>query len=193
MVLSTTRLGDTGSPVAFVHGLFGQGRNWTQIGKQLAGDHRVLLVDMPNHGRSEWVDSIDYLDLADRVAGLFSADDPVALVGHSMGGFLAGFHAGVSSEVLERLVIMEGTGLPGKGPWDDPLRERVTRWLRRRTEVQERPQNSYANVAEAAARLQKIDPTLRPSLAQRLAETEDLDRAYQLRQDLVAKAPAVDH
>ncbi len=44
---------------------------------------------MPNHGRSEWVDTIDYLDLADRVAGLFSADDPVTLVGHSMGGKIA--------------------------------------------------------------------------------------------------------
>jgi pimeloyl-ACP methyl ester carboxylesterase len=87
-----------------------------------------------------------------------------------MGGFIASFYAGVSSQALERLVIMEGTGIPGKGPWDAPLPERVARWLRRRSEVQERPQSSYASIAEAAARLQKTDPTLRPELARRLAE-----------------------
>ena len=35
--LHTTELGDHGSRIVFCHGLFGQGRNWTQIGKALAG------------------------------------------------------------------------------------------------------------------------------------------------------------
>ena len=105
--LHVTELGETGSTVAFCHGLFGQGRNWTQIGKQLAEDHRVLLVDMPNHGRSEWVDTIDYLDLADRVAGLFSADDPVTLVGHSMGGKIAMVLALKRPELVERLCVVD--------------------------------------------------------------------------------------
>ena len=39
---------------------------------------------MPNHGRSAWSESFDYADAADQVAGLLAADDPVALVGHSM-------------------------------------------------------------------------------------------------------------
>ena len=94
-------------PSSFCHGLFGQGRNWNQIGKQLARDHRVLLVDMPNHGRSEWVDTIDYLDLADRVAGLFSADDPVTLVGHSMGGKIAMVLALRRPELVERLCVVD--------------------------------------------------------------------------------------
>ena len=51
--LHTTAIGDAGSRVVFLHGLFGQGRNWTQIGKALARSrHRVLLVDLPHHGRS---------------------------------------------------------------------------------------------------------------------------------------------
>jgi pimeloyl-ACP methyl ester carboxylesterase len=52
--LHVTRLGDAGPVVAFCHGLFGQGKNWTQVAKDLARDHRVLLLDMPNHGRSPW-------------------------------------------------------------------------------------------------------------------------------------------
>ena len=74
MSLHTTDLGERGSRVVFCHGLFGQGRNWTQIGKQLAGEHRVTLVDMPHHGRSSWPEEFDYVDVADRVARLLDGD-----------------------------------------------------------------------------------------------------------------------
>jgi pimeloyl-ACP methyl ester carboxylesterase len=105
--LHTTTYGESGSPVVFCHGLFGQGRNWTQIAKTLADRHRVLLVDLPHHGRSSWSDSFDYLDVADQVAGLLSADDPVALVGHSLGGKVAMLVALRHPEVVERLCVVD--------------------------------------------------------------------------------------
>lgn len=107
MVLKTTTLGESGPLVAFCHGLFGQGKNWTTIAKSLAADHRVLLVDMPNHGRSDWHDRVDYLDMADEVATLFSADDPVTLVGHSMGGKTAMVLALRHPELVERLCVVD--------------------------------------------------------------------------------------
>jgi pimeloyl-ACP methyl ester carboxylesterase len=105
--LHTRALGDHGSLVVFCHGLFGQGRNWTQIGKALATDHRALLVDLPHHGRSPWSDHFDYLDVADRVAGLLSGDDPVTLVGHSLGGKVAMLVALRHPEVVERLCVVD--------------------------------------------------------------------------------------
>jgi pimeloyl-ACP methyl ester carboxylesterase len=105
--LHTTALGETGPLVVFCHGLFGQGKNWTTIAKRLADDHRVLLVDMPNHGRSAWTERFDYLDAADQVAGLLSADDPVALVGHSMGGKIAMLVALQHRELVERLCVVD--------------------------------------------------------------------------------------
>ena len=105
--LHSTTLGDHGSPVVFCHGLFGQGRNWTQIGKALADDHRILLVDLPHHGRSSWSERFDYLDIADQVAGLLSADDPVTLVGHSMGGKAAMVLALRHPELVERLCVVD--------------------------------------------------------------------------------------
>ena len=105
--LHTTSMGEEGPLVAFCHGLFGQGKNWTSIAKAIAEDHRVLLVDMPNHGRSEWTDHFDYVDTADRVATLFSADDPVALVGHSMGGKAAMVLALRHPELVERLCVVD--------------------------------------------------------------------------------------
>jgi len=107
VVLNTTTLGESGSPVVFCHGLFGQGRNWTAIGKELARDHRVLLVDLPDHGQSDWTDHFDYIETADRVADLLSADDPVTLVGHSMGGKVAMLLALRRPELVERLCVVD--------------------------------------------------------------------------------------
>ena len=57
-------VGTAGPRVAFLHGLFGQGRNWTQIAKALAGPDgtgaRCLLVDLPDHGRSPWTQEFSY-------------------------------------------------------------------------------------------------------------------------------------
>ena len=107
MALHTTTLGERGPLVAFCHGLFGQGKNWTTIAKAIASDHRVLLVDMPHHGRSDWRDHFDYVDVADQVAELFSADDPVALVGHSMGGKASMVLALRHPELVERLCVVD--------------------------------------------------------------------------------------
>ncbi len=110
--LHTTALGEGGTRVVFLHGLFGQGRNWTQTGKALADPtrrdhHRVLLVDLPHHGRSAWDDGFDYLRVADQVAGLLDPDDPVALVGHSLGGKVAMVLALRHSELVERLCVVD--------------------------------------------------------------------------------------
>jgi pimeloyl-ACP methyl ester carboxylesterase len=105
--LHTKDLGDSGSRVVFCHGLFGQGRNWTQVGKELARDHRVTLVDMPHHGRSSWPESFDYVDVADQVARLLDAGDPVTLVGHSMGGKAAMALALRHPELVARLCVVD--------------------------------------------------------------------------------------
>lgn len=107
MSLHTTSYGEAGSRVVFCHGLFGQGRNWTQFARALAPEHRVLLVDMPNHGRSPWTDSMDYVAMADQVAELLDPDDPVALVGHSMGAKAAMLVALRHPELVERLMVVD--------------------------------------------------------------------------------------
>ncbi|UUZ58380.1 alpha/beta fold hydrolase [Nocardioides sp. B-3] len=105
--LNVTRLGDRGPIIAFCHGLFGRGKNWTQIAKAFADDHRVLLIDMPNHGRSGWTEGFAYADSADDVAALFGADDPVTLIGHSMGGKIAMAIALRHPELVSRLVVVD--------------------------------------------------------------------------------------
>lgn len=78
--------------VAFLHGLFGQGRNWMTIARRLADGYASALIDLPNHGRSDWTSTVSYPTQADQVAALLSTLDENngwTLVGHSMGGKIA--------------------------------------------------------------------------------------------------------
>ena len=52
--LHWTEQGDTGPRVLLLHGLFGQGKNWTSIAKVLSEQCRVIMLDLPNHTSSMW-------------------------------------------------------------------------------------------------------------------------------------------
>jgi len=99
--------GESGSPVLFLHGLFGQGRNWATIGKALADEHRVTAVDLPHHGRSRWSDRFDYPEMAGQVAELISPQEPATVVGHSMGGKVAMMLALTRPELVAGLVVAD--------------------------------------------------------------------------------------
>jgi pimeloyl-ACP methyl ester carboxylesterase len=125
--LASRQVGDAGPHVVFVHGLFGQGKNWTTIAKGLSDRHRVTLLDLPNHGHSPWTDRVDYLDMAELVATeLEHLGEPVTLVGHSMGGKVAMQLALRRPELLRALVVVDVAPVsypPTGGRTDDPDEE----------------------------------------------------------------------
>ncbi len=85
--LAFSEQGD-GPPLLVLHGLFGSGTNWRSTARHLARDHRVLLVDMRNHGASPHAPAMDYASLAADVAALIAREalSRPAVMGHSMGG-----------------------------------------------------------------------------------------------------------
>ena len=97
--------------VVFLHGLFGRGKNFSMIAKGLQPEFRSLLVDLPNHGQSEWTEELNYLELADHVAehlmSGFAADGPVDVVGHSMGGKVAMVLALRHPELVRKLAVID--------------------------------------------------------------------------------------
>ncbi|MGC3021288.1 alpha/beta fold hydrolase [Brevibacterium sp. FAM 24630] len=110
--ISSRLIGDSGPRLVFLHGLFGRGKNFTQIAKALEPEYSSLLVDLPNHGDSDWTETFDYIDIADAVADhiVDAIDDdrrPVHLVGHSLGGKVAMVLALRHPQLINRLVIVD--------------------------------------------------------------------------------------
>lgn len=107
-MLHTTRIGSRPPRVVFLHGLFGQGKNWTAIARGLLPEVSSLLVDLPNHGRSSWTETFSYRGMADAVAEeISSLDAPPVLVGHSMGGKTAMTLALTHPRSVTALVIID--------------------------------------------------------------------------------------
>ena len=77
-----------GEPVVILHGLFGSGTNWRTPARRLRARHRVLLVDLRNHGRSPHARDMSYAVLAGDVLALLDRCNlsRATLIGHSMGG-----------------------------------------------------------------------------------------------------------
>ncbi|HHV21887.1 MAG TPA: alpha/beta fold hydrolase [Propionibacterium sp.] len=109
--LHTLHIGDRGPTVAFCHGVFGQGKNWTTVAKALAsGDgptYQSILIDMPNHGRSAWTESFSYHQMADDLAEFLEPYAPLSLVGHSMGGKAVMNLALRYPHLVDRLVVVD--------------------------------------------------------------------------------------
>lgn len=107
--LHLTSSGESGPRVAFLHGLFGQGRNWTTIAKGISDIARPTLVDMPDHGRSSWSEDFDYVAMAEQVSSALAEIDPGrwSVVGHSMGGKTAMLQALLHPEQVERLCVVD--------------------------------------------------------------------------------------
>ena len=111
MTLATKTVGEGALPAAFLHGLFGRGRNFTTAAKAIADTHTSTLVDLPNHGDSAWTDEFSYVDMADAVADTLrqgaAANGPVDLIGHSMGGKTAMVLALRHPDLVDRLVVVD--------------------------------------------------------------------------------------
>jgi pimeloyl-ACP methyl ester carboxylesterase len=104
--------GDPGNDrvVVCVHGLGRNGRDFDVLGEALAPTHRVLAVDMPGRGRSDWLaDPHDYVFptyltvLTALIAR--SGADRVDWVGTSMGGLLGITVAAMPQAPIGRLVV----------------------------------------------------------------------------------------
>ncbi len=108
MKLYHRELGE-GKPMMILHGLFGYSDNWQTHAKKLAEYYRVILVDLRNHGRSDWSDDFSYEIMADDVLELCNdlGLEELILVGHSMGGKVAMHVAAKNEDLLEKLVIVD--------------------------------------------------------------------------------------
>jgi pimeloyl-ACP methyl ester carboxylesterase len=91
MELAFRELGGTGSPVVILHGLFGSSQNWAGMGRRLAARGHVFALDLRNHGDSPHAPTHGLTDCVEDLHdwARAHAQEPLALIGHSMGGLVA--------------------------------------------------------------------------------------------------------
>ncbi len=140
-----------GPPVLFVHGLSGSWTNWLEQLPVLAGirsadrtataraagrapsggGHRVIALDLPGFGHSpmptELISIAGYARILDALLDALELD-AAAVVGHSMGGFIAAELAIAFPQRVERLVLVSAAGLSS---YRDPRGLRELRRIRR--------------------------------------------------------------
>ncbi len=159
--------------LVLVHGFLDFCAGWeATVAEGLAESFHVVAPDMRGHGDSDRVGPGGYYHFMDYVADLHSfiqklGKTKVTLVGHSMGGSIAGYYAGSFPDTLDKLVLMEGMGPPdnlSSGP------ARMQQWIRGWNRSLHRKSYSYATVEEAAQKLMGRDKFLSASLALELAK-----------------------
>ena len=141
--------------IIYLHGFGDTGSTFQFVVDELQQDWFVVAPDWRGFGGTA-VDTPafwfpDYLADLDHLLQHYSPDKAVRLIGHSMGGNIAGLYAGAMPERVTALVNLEGLGLPDSEPSDAPAR--YAEWLLRSRAV---PANTvrddFAVLAQAIRR-----------------------------------------
>jgi pimeloyl-ACP methyl ester carboxylesterase len=153
--------GERHQPTLFLlHGWMDIAASFQFLVDALARQWRVVAPDWRGFGRSSWSGAAyyfpDYFADLERLLNHYQPDRPVHLVGHSMGGNIAGIYAGVRPERIAKLALLEGFGLKPTEPSQAPVR--LAKWL---DQLKQPPSfKTYGNLEEFARRLQQNNPRL---------------------------------
>ncbi|MEC5217829.1 pimeloyl-ACP methyl ester carboxylesterase [Actimicrobium sp. GrIS 1.19] len=163
--------GNADAPVLFmVHGWMDVSASFQFVVDGLQRDWHVIAPDWRGFGLTDSSGSdsywfADYLGDLDAILQHYSPQQPVNLLGHSMGGNVATLYAGVRPHRVARLINLEGFGMPVTQPEQAP--QRYAKWLDELATPG--ALRTYASQREVAARLQKTNPRLTDARAEFLS------------------------
>ena len=116
----------SGQPLIILHGLFGSSDNWQTQAKKFAVYFRVILVDLRNHGHSNWDPDTSYHAMASDIIELIHALnlEKIILVGHSMGGKVAMLTTQLNPKLIDKLIVVD-MGIKGYPPHHQHILEGI--------------------------------------------------------------------
>ena len=106
--------GGKGQSVIMIHGFMVHAGNWSTIAPKLKRNNKVIIPDLPGHGKSPWPVSNRVKDLGESITELLynkTSEQPAVLIGNSMGGAIALRFALSYPERVKKLVLINTAGL----------------------------------------------------------------------------------
>ena len=161
-------------PLVLVHGWMDVAASWQFMVDAMGEDRHIIAPDWRGFGltRGPATDNYwfpDYLADLDALLDHYAADQPIDLVGHSMGGNVVMVYAGVRPQRIRRLVNLEGFGMPATRPAQAP--GRYAQWLDELKALRRGDMDlkAYDSLDGVARRLMKTNPRLTEDKARWLA------------------------
>ncbi|CAL78152.1 putative enzyme with alpha/beta-hydrolase domain; putative triacylglycerol lipase (esterase) [Bradyrhizobium sp. ORS 278] len=114
----------SGPALVIVHGVGGHKEDWLSAARRLASTHRVFAIDMLGFGASSKTgDDLSMPVQSAAIKALLDAEqvDRAALVGNSVGGWVATTFAATYPERTERLVIIDAAGFRAMFEGEPPV------------------------------------------------------------------------
>lgn len=109
--LTSIQIENPGAPkLVILHGLMGSSRNWAHVAKTLSERFEVHLLDLRNHGHSPWADSMAWSELSSDLVDyleIHAPNEPINLLGHSLGGKIALYFAAHFEQRVNKLVVVD--------------------------------------------------------------------------------------
>jgi pimeloyl-ACP methyl ester carboxylesterase len=162
------------TPLVMVHGWMDVAASYQFVVDALRQDHYVIAPDWRGYGKTTGAPTDnywfpDYLADLDFLLDHYAPNQPVNLVGHSMGGNVVMFYGGVRPERVRRLVNLEGFGMPATKPSQAP--GRYASWMDELKKLHrgEMDLKAYDSADGVARRLMKTNPRLGQDKADWLA------------------------
>jgi pimeloyl-ACP methyl ester carboxylesterase len=185
--------GDPGDRLlVLLHGWGDSGSSFQFLVDQLQGDYHVIAPDWRGFGRSQHMAAgywfPDYLADLHELLDIYSPAEPAWLLGHSMGGNVAGLYAGVYPDRVSAFVNVEGFGLPDSDPASAP--DNFRRWIEKGRAMA--AYSSYQDIDELAARILQRNPAMQLRQARFVAQhwsRSSGDGSVQIRADPAHKLP----
>lgn len=161
--------GDDGArPIFLFHGAWDASPTFQFLVDALKLQWRVIALDWRGCGQSEWAQAYWLAELVadlESFSDLFSPDEPILTVGHSMGAHALQFFASARPDRVRRLVSLDGFALATAKP--ETALQRYRGWLDHLKAV--RPMKGYASIEAMADRLMHNNPFLAADKAAFLA------------------------
>src|SRR5215468_7751223 len=123
--------GEPAAPKIFLlHGWMDVAASFQFLVDAFAQDWYVIAPDLRGYGKSAWQPQgywfPDYVADLEALLDVFAPNEPVHIVGHSLGGNIVLHYAGVRPERVRAVVSLDGFGIPVEHA--DQAPSKIARW-----------------------------------------------------------------